>query len=195
MLEKLVKQSVNFFYKNNIISEEYIEVYEYGLELFITSVMEMLAVIFISIMVGEFIATAIFLVSFGILRIYVGGFHASTNLRCFFTLLLVYSVFLLLLRFADFSAASWTSFFASLLSEILVILFSPVDNANKRLDNTERKKFRKISIIIVSIETVVVFLLLATIKLHYVFLSISCGQLAVALSMLTVKIIEKRSLK
>jgi accessory gene regulator B len=190
MINKSIKIITCFLYDNKIIEEKYIAVYEYGLELLLTSILEMLAVIIISIIAGKLLITTLFLLSFCILRIYAGGFHASTNLRCFLVLIIVYTLFLLVLQFAINTNSVLISIPLSLISELFVIWLAPVDNENKPLSDEIRKRNRRLSIIIVTIETLIVFTFIITMKNNYLFIGISYGQLAAALSIVAVKIIN-----
>ena len=195
MINKIIKHISSFFYENNIIDKKDIEVYEYGLELLLTSIFDMLVVIVISLFAGRLFPTLLFLLCFCLLRVFAGGFHASTNFRCFLTLIFVYAIFLIFLNFVNSSIFGLISVIASLVSEILVLAFAPVDSENRRLTEKEAKKYRTKSIIVVSVETLIVFILVISIKNEYIFISVSCGQLAAALSLLAVKIINIRGSK
>jgi accessory gene regulator B len=188
MLNRIIKRLTSYFYKNGIIEKKDIEVYEYGLEVLLTSVFEVLAIIIISIILGQFWVSVLFLLSFCLLRTFAGGFHAKTNFRCFLTLLFVYAVFLALLNYAGSPVIGWFPIVSAIVSDILVVAFAPVDSENRRLTAQETIKYRKISRNVVTVETLIVLSFLFAIKNKYILFSVSYGQLAAALSLLAVKI-------
>lgn len=188
MLNRIVKKISRYFCKNNIIDKEDIEIYEYGLVILISTVLETISVILISIFLDKLLATVIFLISFIALRVFAGGYHAKTSGRCYLTLLSVYAIYLVSLFFPlPFTAVS-VAF--SVITEIIVLLFAPVDNENKRLSREDAKRCRLISILVVSAETLAVIILSLT-KSNITY-SISFGQLAAAISLLAVKIINAK---
>lgn len=198
MLNRLTKYISRFFIDNGIIEAKDTEVYEYGLELLLSEVLETLAVLAVSFFLGKFFVTLLFLASFSVLRMYAGGYHASSHLKCFLTLLFVYSVFLLLIYLIDqFKVGCLTIIFTA-VSEGLVILLAPVESEYKPLSAEEKQKYRKISIFIVASETVLVVLLYPlvpakySVMCEYCAFAISFGQIAAALSLAAVKIINLR---
>ena len=192
MLNKLIKSMALFLCRNQIIHEDEIEIYEYGLELLLTSIFEILAVLIISICIGKLLITALFLLSFCCLRTFAGGFHASTNFKCFLTLLVVYAAFLSIDFLTNQSVYKSISINFSIISEVIVLLLAPVGSENKPLSVEEIKRYRFISIAIVSFETLVVFSLwfIPALLTKDVMLGVSFGQLTAAVSLIAVKIIN-----
>lgn len=189
MLKRASDRMAAFFYtKGAIASESDVEVYSYGLELLISSVLETLSVILLSIPFGRFWTTLLFLLAFCPLRSFAGGYHAKTHAGCFMTLLVVYAVFLALSFFPRQSVMEIFSLAAVAVSVIFVVLFAPVADPNKPLSPPEIKKCRTVSLTMVSCEAFLVFLLICLhVEKLFVF-SISYGLLTAALSLVAVKI-------
>ncbi len=80
------------------------------------------------------------------MRLFCGGFHAKTHLLCkiLFTFILL---LILLLDWLLYEIPNYYWFVMYLYCFIIVCSFAPVDNPNKRLSETEKKKNKKISIV------------------------------------------------
>jgi Membrane protein putatively involved in post-translational modification of the autoinducing quorum-sensing peptide len=188
MLKKKCYEAATIFSKNDIIQEKFIDVYAYGLELLVASILEASAILIISLIFNTFFASVVFLITFCILRGYAGGYHASNHLKCFFVLLFVYLVFLCVRFTMDNNTIGWISIGISLISLIVICAFAPVESENKELLTEQRIRNRKISILIVIIESIMSIGTLACITNHYISFGISYGQLAAASSLIAVKI-------
>lgn len=80
-------------WEQGIIQEEDIDKCQYGLDIFISSVLEVASILIIAAVVGNFFDTLIFFAAFIPLRVYAGGYHANTKLRCYLVSLSVYGIF------------------------------------------------------------------------------------------------------
>lgn len=87
------------------------------------------------------IAALIFGLSFGTLRQYAGGYHAANIKRCAALSLAIWLSILFLLRFTMQLQLLQFTFFP--VGAILIIKYSPIDNANNRLDDIEKRVYRK----------------------------------------------------
>jgi accessory gene regulator B len=190
MLNRIVKKISLSFCNNNIINKEDIEIYEYGLEILILTVFEVVSIILISMFLNKLLMTLLFILSFCSLRMFAGGYHAKTSIHCYLEFLSVYIVYLILqhlpLPLAVIPIA------ISAISELIVLLYAPIDNENKRLSTENTKRCRLISILVVSVGTLAVVILSLT-KSNFTY-CISLGQLAAAILLLAVKIKTRKEL-
>lgn len=194
MVQYLVKHTTNILLKSKAIDGADREIYEYGLELLISTIMELLAVITVSLLIGRFFETVLFLIPFCFLRTYAGGFHAKTHLRCFLTLASVYAVFISCFLISNINAVKLLTVAFTLFSTIVIIFYSPVESENKPLGTEEKLRYRKISITASTAVTfliAVIFILPVMIDAYLVF-SISFGQLTAACSLVAVKILKNQ---
>lgn len=191
MLVRIVKRMVLFFYENNVIKKDDMEIYEYGLELLLSSILQIIAVLLISVVVGKLLVTIMFLLAFCTLRTFAGGYHAETHFKCFIILLFVYSTFLALIFFLNQDAMRIAAIVFSSFSTILVFVWAPIDSENKPLTSDEKNRYRKISISIIFVQTLLI-ITMALFNIQIMF-SVSFGQLATASSLAVVKIINKGS--
>lgn len=123
------------------IEEEDKEIYEYGFTQGITMIVNILCTILIGICMNMLAEDIIFMVTYIPLRIYSGGFHAKTKLRCFIYSNLLVVLVLGLTRFL----ADYTYFMlvAGIIGAGCVIFLAPVEDQNKPLDEKEVEVYGK----------------------------------------------------
>ena len=183
MIARLAKNISSFFVTNNIIKSEDKEVYDYSLEIMLSTILNGLVVLLIAILTRSFLLSIVYLVGFLPLRGMAGGYHAKTHFRCMLVLLFTYSAFLLVIKFIPQNAVVYSLAVSVLLSFLLIFILAPVEDKNKPLSEKEVKKLKKKSRVAVAVYTVaivVIFLLLPN-KLYA--LALSLGVLSVALSL------------
>lgn len=129
---KFAQQIAALLVSQKIIEQDETEIYVYGLELIISDVINFSAVIIVSVILQEFICTAIYLLCFLTTRCFCGGYHATTHTRCRIAMLTSYLLFLiiktclgnaLLITTIAILAALWGP----------VILYAPIQHANHKL--------------------------------------------------------------
>lgn len=152
-MENLTRKIAIILAQTNHIKEEDIEICRYGIEIFILSVAEYAAVIVASILMGIFKETVLFLCAFLPVRIYGGGYHADTRLRCFLILVFVYILF---------SAALYSRFLYSceyLIAAIPLFTMAAVSAwaplTGKSVNKRERRFYRRISLCTAAVELII----------------------------------------
>lgn len=125
------------------------------------------------------VAVTIFCVS----RIFAGGYHAETYLRCFFVTLVILSIGIFTGSLYGIPIIART--FLLLTSIILAWAFAPVDHPNKPIISSERRKrFKYLSVTVFTMLACITFLFkdglatTAVITLFLEALSLPLGQLA-----------------
>ena len=202
MLHKLTLNLAQTFYTNNDIEydEGDVEVYAYGLELFLSAVLEVLAVLVLGILLGRVFETIAFFAAFIPLRSYAGGYHAKTHLGCFFVLLVIYALILSVLHTIPPELISHVAIFCVGLSTYPILNFAPLADANKPIGPLQRKKFKKKSVFIFLIQAIIImglsgFIMISAMRgieiaiiVPYICLSLALGQLSSSGSLLFAKI-------
>lgn len=174
-----------------VIKESDIETYQYGLELIISSGINLLIMIGISFAFGQPLVVVPYLIGFIPQRIFAGGYHAKSHLFCILFNTFVYSISCLVALNIEESAAILSSVIESCASFALVFLFAPVPAKNKPLSIEEKKRNRTIALILSGL------LLVMCIALYYLHLLgstfckiIFCGQLMATVLLLAGKTVE-----
>lgn len=147
MRNYLSERVTDFLFLHGTIKKEEKDIYTYGVELIISSIINLLICLIISILFGDFVNGLIFFISFSSLRRFTGGFHSKSFLRCnmVFGIIVVITQ---LLNLMDFLNNRIVSIVIILLIFLIIVLFSPVYNDNKILTKQERKNFLFKSIVV-----------------------------------------------
>lgn len=93
MIAKLAKSTAYFFVEKQVVKKEDEEVYAYGMELLYSSILNIVLAVIIAVATNTVFPTLAFLITFIILRQYIGGYHAKTHLGCMSILAVVIGCF------------------------------------------------------------------------------------------------------
>lgn len=167
-----------------VIQKEDIDICRYGLDVFISSALEIASILMIAVFVGTFFESVLFFTAFVPLRVYVGGYHANTKLKCYLISLGVYGVFTVIMNILPQGAYSAVSLTITIFSLIMVLIAAPVIHQNKTVHEIEKKHYRKLSIWICAVETIIILLLTAVFPKSPYIVSLAMGQVAVTFSMI-----------
>ncbi len=145
MVEKISSRLVDYLLKHEVIenTQDDKEYYQYGMEITVSSVLNVILILIIGILFKSFIESLFFLLLFIPIRQYAGGFHASSYFKCNLTFCIAFTALLVLYHLTN---ELLTSYFAILItySSILLIIFRcPIENPNKPI-SPKRKKYHKI---------------------------------------------------
>lgn len=130
-----------------------IEIYTYGLELFISSVFCTLILLITGIITNSFIESILFIILFSALRIFTVGYHSNSYVMCtiitislYITSVLSYQYLFIIIsnKFIVISVFTATIF--------LVGLYAPVVNANKSLDQSKLLNYKIKAIVVYFLE-------------------------------------------
>lgn len=146
MIVKLSKLITGILLNQKSISEKDIDIYQYGIEITISSLLNIALIVIVSLITNSLFSGLIFLSTFILLRQFTGGYHAESYFKCNTVLVSTYILVLLLSRliYLEFRAGC----IILLLGVLVVIFFTPVYNAHKELSRSEYRKSKKISIIL-----------------------------------------------
>ena len=149
MIKRLADILTKFICSHINAPPEMADVYRYGFEITISSVLNIILVLCCGIIMGDTIASVVYLFVFILIRIFTGGYHATSYLRC--NIVMVVSF---LLTYALYRVLIGLNTDIRILEAILlanglpIIIFSLVKNPHKELTPKKAKKFRVISIVI-----------------------------------------------
>lgn len=122
----------------------------------------------IGLLLGDPLAGLLFELSYSIIRIYAGGYHASTERICIW---LTYISTLLCIVLIFYLPLIPTAMHILLgMSIVVLVLLSPVENANKPLGTREKKVYRQKCL----------FLMLLEVLLYFVFVLVHASLYAKA---------------
>lgn len=166
--DKIVKQLTI----GGIIQPEKKELYRYGVNQLLNNLFSIAAFLIISILLKGIMKAVIFLLAYFPLRVYAGGFHASTAFRCWILSSGLLAIVLLTVNYIPVPPI-WYDLFAC-LSIVVIIIMMPIEDANKPLDEKEIRVYKKRGVIVLTLE-ILVFILF-----RYFHLDIAAESLAMA---------------
>ncbi len=158
VIANLAKRIAYFLIKKGWGKEEECEIYQYGCEVIISVLVDILLVAVCGLlfhMTGKaFLFYAIFLV----LRRYCGGFHAETYLVCNSVFTGIMLIALLGISYSSMIPIPCMAIVA-VISFLIVIRYSPIVHKNKPLTEKEILLYRRVSIAISGLFLIMVFLI------------------------------------
>ncbi len=169
--------------QSGILQDDNVDACRYGLDIFVSSVLEIISILVISVFVGNFVETLLFFLTFVPLRIYAGGYHADTKLKCYFVSIGVYAAFTAAIYALPQSLYTTVNILMSMFSVVIVFAAAPVVHRNKTVNEVERMYYRKFSILICMVETLINLILTAVFPRNIYVVSLVFGQVAVTVSM------------
>ena len=143
--------------RSNVIKEEDAEIYVYGINQILVSVLNVSSALIIGLILGMFLESIIFMVAYIPLRSFAGGYHAKTPVRCYFASLILIFAALLFCKYVPFNLLLHGGML--LISSVEIAFLCPVQDNNKPLGGVEQRRYKRISIIILLLEVGVWLLL------------------------------------
>jgi accessory gene regulator B len=159
MIAKLAENMAMFYANKNVYDHNQIDVYKYGFELLISTVINCFTVLVISIFLGTLLDALLFMAAFVPLRTTAGGYHANHHWSCILGFNTIFFVFTIFCNRLPMGLVMPYALGAVIISSSLVWSFSPVEAINKPLTAEKRERNRRNSIIITSVNMVLIILL------------------------------------
>ena len=193
MIQKFSDQFTDFLLFKGIIENENREIYAYGFVALFSTVINIIILITIGLITGLLFETIIFMLMFGVLRVYCGGYHAQSNVSCILIFVMFYGLSMAVVKFLPADFHGTFSLILGITSFLIIFLLAPIEHKNKPFIGDEYRKFRIMSIIIAAIELkALCFIIKFFPGSIEVALLISLAMLGVAFILILAKVTEKR---
>ena len=146
MIELLAKSIAAYLYREKVIDDQDRDLCQYGIEVILSNATGIIIIILMSIWGDCLWQGIVFLMLYSTLRIYTGGYHASTYLKCN-----IYFAIVFLMTICSFNIFKYINLknvisFLVLLGFLVVGALAPVENKNKSLSHRDKNIYRKTSI-------------------------------------------------
>lgn len=151
MINRLSNVLLNFIVRNTNIESDMYDVYKYGIEITLSSILNISLILVVSIILGDIVSGMMYLFCIIPIRSYCGGYHAPSYFRCNLYFVLTFLSVYFIARFLEcFDHKSVIAFIEVILliSIVPILLFAPVKNQHKILTPDKTKKCRLISMIL-----------------------------------------------
>ncbi len=157
MITKLSHSLATYLSQNDGLSEKQ-NIYAYGIECFLNELISNILLLLCGVIINKTLPLFIWCISFTFIRINLGGFHASSHLKCILlgTFLGICSIFVNPLWGLYYPLAPTICFIFSLL---LAIRYAPIIHKNHPIKNSQKQKARKKAIFFIIIESTLAIVL------------------------------------
>lgn len=140
----LTVKIVDCMYSNKIIEQNMINVCEYGVELMLSGMINVIVILLVSILSHSVLYGIIFLLILISTRVFTGGYHATTHIGCNISMVYIYITSLLMLNIKCYGYIMLLHIIV-FIGYIVITIYSPLENSNKKLSEYQKKKYNKLS--------------------------------------------------
>ena len=145
-MKSLSESLADYYIKKNIIEPAKKSIYVYGISLLINDMVDSCIILIPAIITDHAMYGIVFLLVFWLLRVRCGGFHAKKAWLCALTMLLTFcAVCMLTYITSEFYNVIW-SIIIFAVSVLTLLPIIPVENPNKILSPSTRRKSKCIGI-------------------------------------------------
>jgi len=159
LIDKISKAVSQKMLDASVISIEDKDIYYYGLQLIVSTIIKGMGLMIIAILFDKAIEALIFIGAFGILRINAGGFHLDTYFKCFVVTSASMMLCIWIGSITPLQLVPYIIACALVITVLLVFRYAPVDNPNRPLSAREHRKFRIRSIYTIMIMVIIIIAL------------------------------------
>lgn len=189
MFVKLADNIVKWMLNNQIIEENKAVICRWGISHILDTVFNIVTFLIIGFLFKMPIETIIFTLGYIPLRIYAGGYHAKTPFRCWCLSNIILAVSLVIVQNVEKCYIAFG--ILSLIAIVVLIVFMPVEDLHKPLDQNDRKKYKKRGVAILTIEICISFVFTL---LHHNKISLVLSSVWVLLSVMLILGVIKNAL-
>lgn len=159
MITKIANKLTIFLCNREIISREDIPIYIYGYEAILASMVNFILIVTLGIIFHQGWQSIVFFVVFALTRVYSGGYHAQSYLKCNLILALVYISSITIIEAIVYSESDYTIVVFVLFYLSVILRFAPVPNSKKQISIAEGVKFREKILLLSAIWTILIIIL------------------------------------
>lgn len=157
-MQLLVEKILAFVMKSRSIDDEEKDLLAFGIEQGLFLLLNLVTMLVIGICCGMIWQIAVFTFSYLLLRSYVGGYHARTQVQCY----IISQAIVVLFLFLIVCSRNWGVLSIGilwLLATGVIVLVSPVADKNKPLDDAEKRVYRRRALLLLAGWSVVTLVL------------------------------------
>ena len=171
----MISNSITFYLqKNGYIEEKDMPVYVYGLSAFLNSMVQLVIILILGMASRTIIETISFIVVFVTTRRVMGGFHASTKVKCVVLDICVWAVTTHFYKVFKWIPLSCLLLIVFPFSLIVTYRYAPVENSLKPLTEVQKRVnqnkgyvlnsvFAVVSVILLNVSKTMSYTIIATI--------------------------------
>jgi accessory gene regulator B len=158
LLENIAEEMTFLLLKNKIIKHEDSDIYIYGFQVMISSLMVTISLLTLGIALNKLLMTLVFMFVFVSLRINTGGYHANKFRECLTFSLIIYLMEILLVKFIPNEYKGIVSIILLSFGTSIIFAKAPIEHKNNPLTLKEKIKYKKISRMISLVLSIVILI-------------------------------------
>jgi accessory gene regulator B len=143
MIRGLAKNIALLCAENGIYEESEVEVYSYGYELLISTLINAVIVMAIGIMLRCFAEAVLYMLVFASVRTVAGGFHARSHIRCIAAFSASFLFFAFAIKYVSQGLVVPYVMLTALISSITMFTSAPVAAPNKPMSEKKLHRLKK----------------------------------------------------
>lgn len=136
ILEYLIKSNV---IENTDTEREY---YQYGIEITVSSLLNIILIISIGALTFSIFESIIFLVCFVLIRQFTGGYHANTYFKCNLTFCISFIAVLVLYYTTEVYLSTYISILITFVCVSVFLVKCPIEHINKPIPNNRKVVYK-----------------------------------------------------
>lgn len=172
MIQTLASRIIKYAIRKGYVKDEEYEEYCYALNLLINILISDVSLLIIGFLMHMVWESILFWLVYKALHKFCGGYHFSNSLRCYLSSCVMSPITLVCISMVPYYAAPWQ--IITVVSALTLCFVSPVEAVNKPLDEREKKVFGRVARIL-TIVSVIIFIAMEALSLHYVAKIVSLG--------------------
>lgn len=145
MIHSIALVIADFFVSKDVITEEEEEVCAYGMELIISGIISIALVLIIGLITGNIWYSVVYNMMMVVIRIYTGGYHADTHIRCNVCYCMTFLISIALLRVQMHIKTELVIWIIALAGYLIIVLNAPLEHHNKKLTMKQKEDYMVIS--------------------------------------------------
>lgn len=145
MIHSVALIIADFFVSKDVITEEEEEVCAYGMELIISGIISIALVLIIGLITGNIWYSVVYNMMMVVIRIYTGGYHADTHIRCNVCYCMTFLISIALLRVKMHIKTKLAIWIIALAGYLIIVLNAPLEHHNKKLTMKQKEDYMVIS--------------------------------------------------
>lgn len=174
MIHRFADAVANWLVRSGAVSEQDKDLYSYAVFNVVFSSVPLWIAMSAGLLMDMLSKSILFILPFVMIRKFSGGFHLKSQNKCFIISTLIILAFLKAIDIVLEEEAYIITLALAILSAILIFVGSPVDSAERRLNEREKLVFSRIAKILVT-AFISLILILFYIERHSIAVPISYG--------------------
>lgn len=154
-MDSTAKKILDYAVSHGHVNKEQYEEYVYMLTLVLNIIVTDISTLIIGILMHMVWECIVFWLIYKALRKYCGGFHFSTSFRCYLSTIIMCPIVLYIIKAVPISIVTMSAI--TVVSAVILFIFSPVEAVTKPLDEMETIVFGKVARILSAIALIFFF--------------------------------------